>query len=106
MTLSIHKRWEIVFLVKHEKGPKYNYSKASKYLDISRNTVKKWIKRYGDVQDLEGRERKKERLCPVLMTNLFDFFEEDDNNDLSSSSINYEEKKSEIIYSNNFQKIT
>ena len=66
MAPTIQRRWEIVFLNKHEYGPKWNFSKISKYLDIDRNIVKKWIDRYeetGDVQDLEGGGRKKSTLA-------------------------------------------
>lgn len=62
MALSIQKRWEIVFLSKHEKGPKWNESQVSRYLRIDRQTVRRWVTRYeesGDVQDLERKGRKR-----------------------------------------------
>ena len=46
MALSIQKRWEIIFLHKHEHGPKWGFKKIAKYLNIDKTTVKRWIDRY------------------------------------------------------------
>lgn len=68
MSLSNHRRWEIIFLLKHPHGPKWSQRKVSKYLGIDRKTIRKWVKRYeetGDVQDLEGRGRNRKTLDKI-----------------------------------------
>ena len=60
--LSQKRRWEIIFLNKHEYGPKWGSKKIANYMNCSPNIVQRWIKRYestGDVQDLPGRGRKR-----------------------------------------------
>lgn len=52
------KRYEAVFLVQHTKGPKLSYKSAAKYMKKSESFVKKWVKRYldvGNVDDLPER---------------------------------------------------
>ena len=62
MLISIKKRWEIVFLSKHRRGPNPYNSFIAKEFDCSIPTVKRWLKRYeetGDVIDnpKTGREK-------------------------------------------------
>ena len=60
MSLSIQKRWEIIFLSKHRLGPKL--SPVAKEVGYSKPTVAHWLKRYqetGDIQDQECRGRKR-----------------------------------------------
>ena len=60
--LSIQQRWEIVFLHFHRLGSKLNITIIARELYCSRDTVITWINRYqetGDVQDEEGRDRKR-----------------------------------------------
>src|SRR5262245_4269847 len=62
MPTSIRKRWEIIFLFKHPKGPKMTKDKIAKYLKIDESTVRHWITREeetGDVQEFDksGRPR-------------------------------------------------
>ena len=62
MELSIQKRWEIIFLHLHRLGPKLNITAIARELNYSKKTVKIQINRYketGDVQDEEGRGRKR-----------------------------------------------
>jgi len=57
MSLTIQKRWEIVFLKKHRLGPKLDNTKIAKEIGCSRDTVRTWVERYeetGDVLDEEG----------------------------------------------------
>ena len=61
MPLSIQKRWEIIFLSKHRRGPKIFPAALAKEVGCSKPTVAHWLKRYqetGDIQDQEGRVRK------------------------------------------------
>jgi len=58
MSLSQQKRWEIVFLTSHPKGPHLSYSAVSKYLHCSTSTVSEWVNRWketGGVDDKDGR---------------------------------------------------
>ena len=62
MAFSIQKRWEIIFLHSHRLGPKLSIYAIAKEVHCSQDTVKTWIDRYqktGDVQDEEGRGRKR-----------------------------------------------
>jgi transposase len=62
MEFSIKKRWEIIFLHLHRLGPQLSIRAIAKELHCSRDTVQTWIERYqetGDVQDEEGRGRKR-----------------------------------------------
>ena len=62
MEFSIEKCWEIIFLHFHRLGPKLSTRAIAKELQCSRDTVETWIHRYqekGDVQDEEGRGRKR-----------------------------------------------
>ena len=62
MSISIKKRWEIMFLSKHRRGPKLFNSEIAKEINCSIPTVERWLKRYeetGDVIDnpKSGREK-------------------------------------------------
>ena len=62
MEFSTEKRSEIIFLHFHRLGPKLSTRAIAKELQCSRDTVETWIHRYqkkGDVQDEEGRGRKR-----------------------------------------------
>ena len=62
MSLSIQKRWKIIFLSKHRLGPKLSPAAVAKEVGCSKLTVAHWLKRYretGDIQDQEGRGRKR-----------------------------------------------
>ena len=62
MELTIQKRWEIVFLHTHRRGPRLSLRAIAKELKCSRDTVQTWINKYketGDVEDDEGRGRKR-----------------------------------------------
>ena len=53
MNISVKKRWEIVFLSKHEYGPHMSNVDISHYLRISESTVRYWLKRYETTSDIE-----------------------------------------------------
>lgn len=62
MSAAYHKRFEAVFLCLHEKGPKWNYKKVSKYIKKDESFVRKWCnhyKQYKNVDDLPGRGLKR-----------------------------------------------
>lgn len=79
MSLSIQKRWEIVFLHHHPKGPKMSIKPLACYMHCSINTIKHWLNTYastGDVQDLphSGRpklttEKQDDKIEQLALTN-------------------------------------
>ena len=62
MEFPIEKCWEIIFLHLHRLGSKLSIREIAKELQCSKDTIQTWIHRYketGDVQDEEGRGRKR-----------------------------------------------
>ena len=62
MALSLHKRWEIIFLSRHRLGPKLPNKRIANELAVSVHTVEHWLEVYdatNDVieQDKPGRPR-------------------------------------------------
>ena len=101
MALSIQKRWEIVFLHNHEYGSKSGNKIISKYLNIDKNTVKRWIIRYketGDIMDKEGRGHKKSTSAEEdqLILSLFER-----NDKMSLTLCKHILERKEIVVSNN-----
>jgi transposase len=59
-TISVQKRWEIVFLSTHPLGPQLSIAKTAKYTRSSPTIVKFWLKKYketGGVDKLQHTER-------------------------------------------------
>jgi transposase len=52
MSLPMHKRYEIVFLSVHPKGPKLGKGEVAKAVKCSESTVKYWLKRWTQTKDL------------------------------------------------------
>ena len=89
MALPLKKRWEIVFLNSHEKGPLMSQYKISKYMGLPKSTVNKWLKRYketGDVQELEGRGRKK-IINAEMEKKILELFEKNENLSLKKAQL-------------------
>lgn len=62
MSAAYKKRFEVIFLVDHPKGPNMSVKSTAKYTKTSVSFVKKWIKRFkecGNVDDELGRGRKR-----------------------------------------------
>ena len=62
MSLSIKKRWEIIFLTSHKLGPQLSYKRVSKVVKCTPSTVQKWVMRWketGEVEDEVGRGAKR-----------------------------------------------
>ncbi|CAF4523682.1 unnamed protein product, partial [Rotaria sp. Silwood2] len=62
MNISVKKRWEIVFLSRHEHGPHMSNVNISQYLRISESTVRYWLERYettGDIEIIQKSGRKR-----------------------------------------------
>lgn len=53
MSAKYLKRYEAVFLVQHPKGPKLTYAAAAASLKKSQAFVKKWVKRYLEVRNVD-----------------------------------------------------
>lgn len=57
MNISLKKRWEIVFLSKHERGPNMSNGDISRYLRIDESTVRRWLERYETTGDVEVEQK-------------------------------------------------
>lgn len=63
MALPLHKRYEVVFLSCHPRGPKLGLKAVAKEVKCSRSTVQYWLDRWKESKDLtdfprSGRKRK------------------------------------------------
>src|SRR5579859_656198 len=63
MSLSLNKRYEIVFLYEHPTGSKWSYERIAKYIGCSKPTVIYWIKKYQENKDLTEEERSGQLRC-------------------------------------------
>ena len=54
MPLSVQRRWEIIFLSLHAKGPQLNPGAVSKLVHCSRGTVYHWLQIYKDSGDVQN----------------------------------------------------
>ena len=61
MSLLYRKRWELIFLVKHEKGPKMSVDSATKYLKMSRPWGYSVIKQFDDFGHVDFGEDRGEK---------------------------------------------
>ena len=59
MALSLHKRYEIVFLSNHPLGPQLNHMDVAKavHCSTSTSTVKYWLNRWNESKDLDDSPR-------------------------------------------------
>ncbi|GBC00286.1 hypothetical protein RclHR1_03800002 [Rhizophagus clarus] len=57
MTLSLNKRYEIIFLHEHPEGPKWSYGKIASYIKCSKPTVAYWVQQYRQDKDLTDKQR-------------------------------------------------
>ena len=53
MSISVKRRWEIVFLSTHTYGPKLSQRKVASIVKVSVLTVQFWLKRYKETEDVE-----------------------------------------------------
>ncbi len=57
MSLSIEKRWEIVFLSRHPKALNLSNGGIAKYMKCGKSTVSKWLTRYAETGDVQDKDR-------------------------------------------------
>jgi transposase len=57
MSLSLHKRYEIVFLHEHPAGPRWGYQKIASHIPCSKAAVAYWVKKYKLNKDLSDEEK-------------------------------------------------
>jgi hypothetical protein len=57
MTLSLDKRYEIVFLHEHLKDPKWGYEKIASYVHCNKVTVIYWVKKYRQDKNLADKKK-------------------------------------------------
>jgi len=67
MSLSLNKRYEIVFLHEHPKGPKWEYGKIASYVHCSKSTVVYWIEKYYQIKDLTDEQKSGRPRCTTEM---------------------------------------
>ncbi|GAB1862215.1 Mos1 transposase HTH domain-containing protein [Camponotus japonicus] len=53
MSTAYASRFEAMFLCSHPKGPKMSFAMASRYMGKSVSFVKKWVKRYNDMKNVD-----------------------------------------------------
>src|SRR5215211_5433548 len=63
MTLSLDKRYEIVFLHEHSAGPKWGYEKIAAHIHCSKPTVIYWVKKYRENKDLTDEKKPGRPRC-------------------------------------------
>jgi len=63
MNISLKKRWEIVFLSRHEYGPCMSNVDISRYLRISESTMRYWLERYEKTGDIEIIQKSGRKRC-------------------------------------------
>jgi transposase len=57
MSLPLHKRYEIVFLSEHPKGPRMGKDAIAKYIGCSKNTVTNWVHKWRKSKDLTDKPK-------------------------------------------------
>lgn len=57
MPLPLHKRYEIVFLTTHPKGPKLTMRETAKEVHCNEKTVREWVKRWQESKDLSDKPK-------------------------------------------------
>src|SRR5215510_14591504 len=66
MSFPVHKRYEIVFLHLHPKGPELGYTEVAKTVGCSKSTVSYWINRWKETKDLTDEQRSgRERITTI-----------------------------------------
>jgi len=73
--VSVKKRWEIVFLATHPKGPKLLPAQIATYMHLSPSVVHKWLKRYEETGEVDeeprsGRPPKNSPKTDILLSTL------------------------------------
>lgn len=63
MTLSLDKRYEIVFLHEHPAGPKWGYEKIAAHIRCSKSTAIYWVKKYKQNKDLTDEPKSGRSRC-------------------------------------------
>jgi transposase len=67
MALSLDKRYEIVFLHEHPKGPKWGYKKIASYVKCSRSAVTYWVQKYHKNKNLTDEQKSGRPRCTTEM---------------------------------------
>ena len=57
MALSLHKRYEFVFLSNHPFGLQLNYTDVAQAVHCSTSPVKYWLNRWNESKDLDDSPR-------------------------------------------------
>jgi transposase len=73
--IALQKRYEIVFLSLHPKGPQWNHHQVASYTHTTENSVRYWLQRFKENPDLtasvpSGRKRKTSEKEDNLITTI------------------------------------
>lgn len=67
MPLSLNKRYEIVFLNQHPKGPKWGFEKIAAYVKCSKSAVQYWVQKYKQNKNLNDEKKAGRSRCTTEM---------------------------------------
>jgi len=87
MTLSLDKRYEMVFLHEHPAGPKWGYEKIAAYVHCSKSAVIYWVKKYRQDKDLTDEKKSGRPRCTTEM---------EDNRIIKMAKLNHDITSGEI----------
>ncbi len=62
--LSTQKKWEIVFLSNHRRGPHLNYTQIAKKVNVNVKTVRYWLDQYEKTRDVEEKNHQEDQEPP------------------------------------------
>ena len=98
MVLSIHKRWEIIFISRHRLGPKLSLQRIARELSIDKKTVQHWLDVYDSTNDvIEEEHSGRHRItAPSADKKLLKFAEEHSQSTSSTISQTLKRKNIEV----------
>ncbi|KAF2903608.1 hypothetical protein ILUMI_02579 [Ignelater luminosus] len=70
ISISMKKRWEIVFLSQHRFSPKWTPARISKYVSVSEKTVKRWLNRYKETGNVNDFPKNSNFMCCIYKKGL------------------------------------
>ena len=96
MTLPLHKRYEIIFLHQHLKGPKLGLAATAKYVGCSKSTVLFWVQRWGKTKDLSEQPKSGQNRITTPKQDAKILELANKNTDITTVDIHQEMKKRKV----------